>query len=396
MPKTLKMIPRRYAHPVYKWVVRVPKALLTEGDKPRRYFKTRELADTFVEEKRGETFQHGTSSQLPASVRSVVAEELRHLPTGHTVNMVFDAYRQTLKNSRETVGQLLDGLLQVREASVGSKTIATYRSRALAIRRIFGQRVAAELTAREIDAWLATVGAKQTIKHYRVFFFSVFEFGGIEPNPMRRSSFRNLQIRRDPPKVYLPYEMRTMLDVALEERNWQMLAFLALGGFAHVRPAELLRLHWSFIEEKEIAITEVTAKVKSAQRTIKIHANLRAWLDQVPPSKRRSRVLVGIKDDIELVLWRRALIKKVQARLQERRVNGEKIRRFHWLYDGLRHSSCSYHLKHFENRGELIEEMGHTDAETMIDHYRNAAVKKELAKEWYEIIPGPEDKPPAG
>jgi integrase len=53
-----------------------------------------------------------------------------------------------------------------------------------------------------------------------------------------------------------------------------------------------------------------------------------------------------------------------------------------WPPNALRHGFASYHLAHFKNAAELALEMGHTDQQTIFEHYRQLVRPKEAARYW--------------
>jgi integrase len=396
MPKTYKLSARPCKHPRYSWRVIIPKQLLTPGDKSQHYFKTKKEATEFIDGRKEQLASHGTEVFLPASLRWEVAEGLKALPPGHTLKMVFNHYQKHLAQRKgQTVSAACTQLLQIRQKTSEDKTWKNYKQRMGVISNAFGERDVFSVGTAELDLFLTELKCSvQTRKHYKTLLWSIFNFAGASPNPMQASAFKRLTVRRPPPAVYTPAQMQLLLETcaklclkgssASRRKYRAVLRGLVLGCFAHLRPHETLRLEWKFIdlEAGEIRITEEVAKVKSAMRSVKIEDNLKAWLIY-RKTKTKGRVLDGLSSEFALRDWRERLIEAVNTELKEKGVK----ERIAWLYDGLRHSSCSYCLKKFQDRNRLIEEMGHSEAQTMINHYLNAMVKKEDAEAWYQIYP---------
>ena len=77
--------------------------------------------------------------------------------------------------------------------------------------------------------------------------------------------------------IFTPLEMSEVLTVACPG----LVPWLAIGGFAGLRSAELARLDWSEVNLQERHITVAADKAKTgARRVVPISDNLSAWLQQ--------------------------------------------------------------------------------------------------------------------
>ncbi|MDR1304021.1 MAG: hypothetical protein LBK76_02240 [Verrucomicrobiales bacterium] len=401
MPKTFKMTPRPYAHPELKWRVRIPKFFRLPDEKEQKYFKSKEEALAFARRKESEFTGLESAPELPAKVRRVVAEGLAALPTGHTLEMVFAHYMQSIMKSGEAVEKVCADLLAVRKKSCGKDTWDNYNQQLTVFLKSFKGRQINSFTTAELDVWLSNLNiSNQTRKHYRTLLWGVFNFAGVNPNPLSNSTYGRMRIRRGVPKVYSPEQMTLMLNQSwqqwretapakdtasksqqTEHQRWHALTVgLALGAFAHIRPFEALRIKTRYVDLKgmEIRVTEMDAKNKSGMRSIRISDNLKAWLKPLLKGHADERAMEGFQEDYDI-------FQKHKDRLL-RLVNTER-NEVRWIFDGLRHSSCSYFLKHFNDRGRLIEEMGHRDGKMMVEHYRNAMVSAKDAAAWWRIFP---------
>jgi len=139
---------------------------------------------------------------------------------------------------------------------------------------------------------------------------------------------------------------------------------MALGLFAGIRTAELMRLDWTAIkfDERMIVIGADIAKTRS-RRVIPINETLAAWLEpSVEPS--------GPIADRKSLPKRFPLLKRAAG-----------IKR--WPNNALRHSYASYHLAAFMNPIQTAHFMGHVGGTEMLhSHYKGLVSKTEADKFW--------------
>jgi integrase len=162
--------------------------------------------------------------------------------------------------------------------------------------------------------------------------------------------------------VLTPEETERLLAAASPE----IVAMIAIGAFAGLRPAEISRLDWKEIRLEHGYIEVTAAKSKTAsRRLVKILPNLREWLQTAnnrfgavsPPNTR------NLTDAA-----------RIRAGLDE------------WPSNALRHSYGSYHLAEFQDAAALALEMGHTTTAMLFIHYR-AVVTPEDASRYWKIVP---------
>ncbi len=170
-----------------------------------------------------------------------------------------------------------------------------------------------------------------------------------------------------PPGIFTPEEMRILLEgVKKEWRPW-----IALGGFAGLRTAEIERLKWSDVlwDDALIHIREDVAKRTSRKigdaRYVPMTDNLLVWLEdwkdatgQICPHRRSDR-LTG-----EL---------------------GKLLPGGKWVDNGLRHSWISYRAAETSNLPQVADEAGNS-TEISRTAYRNPRMKRE-AVAWFGIYP---------
>ena len=157
-----------------------------------------------------------------------------------------------------------------------------------------------------------------------------------------------------PPSIFSPSEAKKLLKTA-STFDSSFVPYLAIGLFAGVRPAEILRLKKSSIKRGYIEITAASSKTRK-RRLITISPNLKKWLEfdgDYPPLNKRRRL----------------------AKLL-------KLAKLEWKPDIMRHSYASYHLAQFESADKTALEMGHRDTQMLFRHYRELVTKEEADCYW--------------
>lgn len=180
-------------------------------------------------------------------------------------------------------------------------------------------------------------------------------------------------------QIFSPSEMRRLLQSCRPE----VLPFVAIGGFAGLRSAEIERMHWRQIHfetdnhyphgwiELRADQSKNAAKMGArARRLIPMSGNLRAWLE---PLRREpgAQLMPFVKSEHHL------------AKLAE--ASGVP-----WKRNGLRHSFGSYRLAQTHDEAKVALEMGNSPA-MIFAHYRQL-VSPAQAEEWFTIAPDKHDE----
>ena len=165
--------------------------------------------------------------------------------------------------------------------------------------------------------------------------------------------------------IFTPAEMTALLFAAPLE----MIGFLAIGGFAGLRVAELGRLDWSAVNlERRIIVLRATQAKTASRRIVPISDNLAAWLEPLP---RKGAVVACPNLDAA------GLAKKLGIE---------------WPRNALRHSYISYRLAILRDTARVALEAGNSP-DIIFKHYREL-VTEEAAKDWFSILPPENWSPP--
>lgn len=351
-----------YAHKRLKWQVRGKE----NGKWVRKYFETKAEAETYAQIKntalRNEGFE---GAAFPSSLRVMALREQKRLePHGKTLTDAVSFYLKHLEAVSRSVSleQALAELIENRKANGTTKQYcADLHWRINRFIRAFPKRTAAEITTRDIDDWLAGLKlAPVTRNTFRRDLRTLFSFCCTRhycpDNPAIQSS-RAKEIETEI-GILSVAEVTRILTAASEET----LPFWAIGAFAGLRRAEILRLDWSEIDFESGLIEVKANKAKTARRRlVTILPNLKAWL--APYAGRFGPVCPNN-------LRKRLIEDRERAKLQRG-----------WPNNALRHSFGSYHLAHFKDAPALALQMGNSP-DMIFRHYRELVKPKDAERYW--------------
>ena len=173
----------------------------------------------------------------------------------------------------------------------GERNIFGFRPRSWACsRRRFPKRLAHEISAPQIEAWLNSRGESlRTRRNYQNDVRNLFNFairrGYVASNPVDR--LEKIILDEKPVEI-LTIEQAARLLEAAEVSGGMMTPFIAVGLFAGLRTREIAVLDWKDVDLAEKTITVHAVKTKTrARRIVEISDNLGAWL--LPYSSKAGR-----------------------------------------------------------------------------------------------------------
>ena len=226
----------------------------------------------------------------------------------------------------------------------------------------FDGKAVAEITATEIDEWLRGLPvAPITRNNFRRVLIVAFNFakarGYCLANHAEETASKAKQIEGE-------VEILTVNELTrlLESADTKIVPFIAIGAFAGLRRAELERLDWSEVDLPGRLIQVTAKKAKSARRRfVKIEPTLAISIARYA----RAKGAVTPSNLRELLDEARTAAKITT-----------------WPQNGLRHSFASYHLAKFNDAAALALQLGHTNANLVFQHYRQAVRPTESTKYW--------------
>jgi integrase len=318
----------------------------------RRCFRTLSDAQEYLLRRRVEKASPLTSAQY-ASAQVAVAL----LPSGITIA---DAVRGYLALSGASGGRggvvqslrlsaATERFLAERAPLVSSVTASVYRRMLGRLAAALGDPLLPAISPQAISDWVAPLSPQARNKALR------------NVSPMFAWAVRHEMLLRNPcdaverargveaPLGILPVADAERMLRGAAERRPELVAYLALGMFAGIRPAELARLTPDCIGAEFIRLDGRITKTASA-RTIRIRDNLRAWLAAYPPrwplaGARTVRHLTALHNAIGVA----------------------------WPSDCMRHSFATYAYEMSKDAAAVAAEMGHTGTAVFFKHYRALA-----------------------
>lgn len=349
----------------------VIEGLRVEGKRIRKFFKTRREAEACLRKIQARVKKEGEGAiHMPEQLRVEAvkcAEKLK--PLGVTLTDAtehFLAHLAAIQRSCTVVALIAEFRASKEQDGASERYQKDMKNRLQRFEDDLGPKMVAEIRSSSIDDWLRglTVGA-QTRNNFRTILRTLFEYGVMRgyllENPVAKTA--KAKVVRGAPAILKPEEMRKLLECASSD----FLPYLAIGGFAGLRSAEIERLDWSEIDLGQRLIHVKAEKSKTAQRRLTTISDcLAAWL--APFSEKSGRVAKNV-------------------RVERKRCCAAAG--IEWKANFLRHSFASYHLAKFKNSAETAAELGHSSPVMLFQHYREL-VSPNDADRWWGIEPDAE------
>jgi len=359
-------------HPRYKFVVTHPEHL-SDGSSTRRktYFLTRLEAKAFFAERNAELATHGAKHSHVADDERSALIRFRTWCQGRRESFslldVINAGIEVKERSAYvcTVRDLVDARVSHAQKKGSSlRHIADLKTRLNRFAVEFGTRIAADLTATEIEHWLHRLGMSAvSFDNYKravgSAFARGFKQGTVPSNPITR--IESPKVVHSAPSVLKPEQLRALLASAATE----LCPLLVLQAFCGVRRAEAQRLTWGHIHLRtETPCVELPSEITKTnrRRTVELSGNAVAWLKRFANG---STSRLGLTDTV----YRRRL--RAAAKTAE----------IMWDENLLRHSYGSYRLAQIKNVAQVADEMGNSP-DVVRKHYQNLVRPEQVAAYW--------------
>ena len=193
----------------------------------------------------------------------------------------------------------------------------------------------------ELDRWLRSLSGspvtRNSVHRCIKVFLSFAKARGYLP-PQEATAAELVPLAKEgqtKTAIFQPSEMSTLLEAATPD----VLAFLAIGGFAGLRVAEIGRLDWSAVDlDRRIIMLRADQAKTASRRIVPISDNLAGWLKllhrkgKVTPNPK----IAGSATD---------LAKKLGIP---------------WRHNGLRHSYISYRIAQIKDAAKVALEAGNS------------------------------------
>jgi len=265
---------------------------------------------------------------------------------------------------RLALGELSDAYIESRRrVGVSKAWLGTIQTTVNMLLKKFPRELPELPTGKEVTAWLEESYTSAVTKNTKLRTLKAFAAWSVKEKLAGMDSITPAEFWKVPAKaveIYTPAELEKIL------RSISKLAvpFVAIGAFAGLRAAEVLRLDWSEIDLERGHIVVAASKAKTAARRLApVSENLRAWLS--PFVRKEGPVVPVCPTRINKILTGEGLPRKRNA---------------------LRHSYISYRLAVVHDAPRVALEAGNSPA-MIFKHYREL-VTEAAAKAWFEIVPG--------
>ena len=341
---------------------------LINGKRERRTFQSKVEAETFGEMARVKKQNEGTAAfGISESVR-VDASKASAMLAPHGVSLVEAAryyidhvlaYRNAPPLS-EIVTNLID---EATRNERRQRTVEDLRYRLDTFAVDFPDRKLSDLTVEDLKDWLDEDGwSPRTRINFVTKISQLYNYaikhGWADMNLAERIDRPSVEDKE--PEILTIAQARSLLE---QSRQFGLLPYVALGLFAGLRSAELLRLNADAVklDERVIVIGQAVAK-KRSRRVVEMSDGLNAWLQLCPPLVGSVVAVAAFRDNFEAL--------KQAAGLEN------------WLHNALRHSFGSYHLARHGDATKTANQMGHKSTDVVHNHYKALVTKTEAEKFW--------------
>jgi integrase len=342
---------------------------LINGKRERHSFKTKAEAATFAELKRTERQNQGTAAlALPQAIK-VDAAKASTLLTPHNVSLE-EAAKYYLKHviayrNAPTISHIADQMIAEAERNERrERTVRDLRNQLTTFAEDFPDRRLSELTVEEIKAWIdknEEWSARTRINYLTkisMLFNYAFKRNWVDANLAERIDRPSAEDSE--PKIFTVEQAEKLLQNA---KRFGLLPYIALGMFAGLRSAELMRLDGKDVkfDDRAIVVGQQVAKRRS-RRVVDMCDALYAWLSPLKPLSGPIVDVKGFRDNMDEL--------RKAAKLES------------WPHNGLRHSFGSYHLGFYGDVVKTAGQMGHHSSDIVHNHYKALVLKTEAEKFW--------------
>lgn len=385
MPRRAVIEPIHVPGRVKPWKIEIPASIAQNGKRSRYFFETKASAKNFAEDHQIRLKNFGTQGAgiaTPSELEQLALAKAALKPFGVSINEVVADWVARRQAANATVS-FKEAFRQF-EAHLAKKKIKgrhvskSYRNQ---VRYTFPRfptlhdHLLIDIDGRMIAT--ATADMKPSAKNAFLRVLSaLFSWSAevprqwIKDNPAQhvpKESVGGAEVQ-----TFSAAETARLLHACIEDKA--LLAYHVLGLFAGIRPEELERSRWEFInlDEKAIVLPKDATKT-GTRRVIEINDTLAEWLRWIT-----SRF--GIQQGL--------IVSAINLRKRLRSVR--QIAKLTWIQDAMRHTYASNWLAIHKDEHRLRDNLGHKSADELWDHYHKATTKAEATKFWKVLPPAKE------
>lgn len=342
---------------------------MVNGVRQRIAFSTHEEAKTYAAMARTKRQNEGMLAfAMPNEVRVDAwrAHEILH-PHGVSMEESAKYYTKHVINYQAApiVPAIVDSLIATaKQNRRRPSTISDLKHRLTRFATAFPNNRLSDIGVEEITAWTTSEGwTALTTANYLTKVSQLFNHAihnsWVEKNPVHL--IQRPAIDEKEPGILTVEEAMAILTKA---NSFGLLPYIAIGLFAGVRSAELLRLDWKDIQfdDRSIVIGASVSK-KRSRRALYMEDALLTWLDTI---KRKTSGPI-----VDTSKFRHAFDQlRTAAKVKP------------WPQNALRHSFASYHLAHFRDSRKTADALGHGGIDILHKHYKSLVLRKDAERFW--------------
>jgi integrase len=355
-----------------------------EGKRKRVNFATKAEAQGFADQSRVARTNEGMEAfTLSQDIRLDAAKAHKILAPYRVTILEAAKYYQNhvlAYKTAPTVKEIVERYIaDCKHRNLRPRTITDLEQRLNTFASDFGESRLSEITLDELKEWVndEQLGMRTRI-NYLTKLSQLYGFALRRPEKWVDANLTEMihrpAVEETKPEIFSVEQAKALLTHANE---FGMLPYIALGLFAGLRSAEMLRLDAKDIifENQIIKIGADVAK-KRAQRNVDMQPALVGWLQPCAQTLKMGGPIVDqsrFRKNKELLLDVAGIEK--------------------WPENGLRHSFASYHLAAFNNSDSTAYQMGHRSTE-LVHRYYKALVLKSDAERFWNLRPEPKQDAP--
>jgi len=371
VPKPISLVPNRSIWTGSRqWSVNLPAKVSSNGKRCRHFFETKQAALNYCEEQRIRLVNFGVQGTTLLSPSHVdqAANALELLkPHGVSLNEVVQEWlsRKQAAEASVTFEAAMDAFKEFRSRSESyTRSIRQTKNRLTGLHGKLLNQITPEDLTRAMD------GMTPSVHNFTIRILGGLFNYGMKRNLCASNPTKKLDLAQQARKeieIYTPQQSAKILRAA-EQKDPELVPFLALSFFTGIRLSEMQRLDWSAVDlhEKFVRLPASITKTKQT-RHIDISTNLAGWLT---PHTKTSGAVVPCSPDV--------LRNRMEALREHHKILTIK--------HGPRHCFASYWLAQHGDINQLCRYLGHGDPGTTFRHYAKAATKREAAK-FFSIMP---------